>query len=74
MDHNAKDGSPKLVKECNLPLTGQAVVDLIITELGVFTVTPRGLTLIEIAPDVVEAEIRDRTEAEFTTMLAQQAA
>ncbi|MBV6631673.1 MAG: CoA transferase subunit B [Alphaproteobacteria bacterium] len=66
MDHNAKDGSAKLLKECDLPLTGQGVVDLIITDLGVFTIDEKGLTLIEIAPDVTVDEIRTRTEAEFT--------
>ncbi|MEM6902397.1 MAG: CoA transferase subunit B [Pseudomonadota bacterium] len=66
MDHNAKDGSAKLLKECDLPLTGQGVVDLIITDLGVFTVDEKGLTLIEIAPEVTVDEIRSKTEAEFT--------
>lgn len=65
MDHNAKDGSAKLLKECDLPLTGQGVVDLIITDLGVFTIDEKGLTLIEIAPDITVDEIRTRTEAEF---------
>jgi 3-oxoacid CoA-transferase subunit B len=70
MDHNAKDGSAKLVKQCDLPLTGTQVVDMIITELGVFTVDERGLTLIEIAPDVTEAEIAERTDAEYKTKLS----
>ncbi len=63
MDHNAKDGSAKLVKECTLPLTGKKVVHMVITDLGVFTIDPQGLTLIEIAPGVSETDIRARTEA-----------
>jgi 3-oxoacid CoA-transferase B subunit len=74
MDHNAKDGAAKLVKECDLPLTGKGVVDLIITELGVFRVENERLSLIELAPDVQEADIRARTEAEFAVTLYQSAA
>ena len=74
MDHNAKDGAAKLVKECDLPLTGKAVVNLIITELGVFRIENGKLTLIEIAPEVQEAEIRARTDAEFVTALYQRVA
>lgn len=63
MGHNAKDGTPKIVKECSLPLTGTACVDRIITDLGVLDVTPDGLVLVETAPGVSEQQIRDRTEA-----------
>lgn len=63
MEHNAKDGSAKLVKECSLPLTGVAVVDMVITELGVFTFTPDGLRVSELAPDIALDEVRSRTEA-----------
>jgi 3-oxoacid CoA-transferase subunit B len=63
MGHTAKDGTPKIVKECSLPLTGAACVDRIITDLGVLDVTPNGLVLAETAPGVSEQEIRDRTEA-----------
>ncbi|MCF6471114.1 CoA transferase subunit B [Nonomuraea sp. MG754425] len=64
MDHNAKDGSPKIVKECALPLTGKKCVHRIVTDLGVFDVTERGLALVERAPDVSLEQVRDRTDAE----------
>jgi 3-oxoacid CoA-transferase subunit B len=67
MEHTEKSGAPKLVKACTLPLTGQRVVDLVITELGVFDVS-RGksqLSLIELAPDVSLDEVKAKTEAEF---------
>ena len=66
MEHNAKDGSAKLVKSCNLPLTGKGVVDLVITDLGVFEIGPKGLRLLEKAPDISVDEIKKRTEAPFT--------
>ena len=53
------------LKQCNLPLTGAGVVNLIITDLGVFEVARPGLTLIDIAPDVTIDEIRSKTEASF---------
>ena len=74
MEHNAKDGSAKLVKECNLPMTGIGVVDLIITDLGVFEITASGMQLIELADGVTVEEITAKTEAAFTVALAKKAA
>jgi 3-oxoacid CoA-transferase subunit B len=66
MEHSAK-GESKLLHRCTLPLTGAAVVDMVITDLGVFTLdrSGTGLTLIELAPDVTLDEIKSKTEASF---------
>jgi 3-oxoacid CoA-transferase subunit B len=67
MDHNEKTGAPKFKKSCSLPLTGTGVVDLLITELGVFEIDRRGsgAKLVEIAPGVTLDEIKAKTEAHF---------
>ena len=71
MEHSAKakDGSvdPKLLHKCNLPLTGAGVVDMVITDLGVFTIDRKGggMTLVELAPDVTLDEIRQKTQATY---------
>ena len=62
MEHLAKDGSYKIVNQCSLPYTGRGVVNRIITDLGVIDITATGLHLIELAPDVTEAEIQEKTE------------
>src|SRR5499426_2212558 len=67
MEHSAKT-EPKLLKRCNLPLTGAGVVDMVITDLGVFTIDKKGkggMTLIELAPGVSLDEIRAKTEANY---------
>ena len=63
MDHANKAGESKLLKKCSLPLTGQGVVDRIITNLGVFDVVEGGLKVIELAPKVTMEEVRNKTEA-----------
>jgi len=62
-DHVAKDGTPKIVQECTLPLTGQQVVDRIITDRAVIDITPHGLHLIEVAPGHTTDEITATTGA-----------
>lgn len=62
MEHATKQGAPKILKKCTLPITGLRVVDLIITEMAVIRVTPEGLVLEEIAPDVTVDEVQRATE------------
>jgi 3-oxoacid CoA-transferase subunit B len=62
MEHVAKDGTYKIVSQCTLPHTGKGVVQRIITDLCVLDITPAGLKLVELAPDVTIGEVRDKTE------------
>ena len=71
MEHSAKDG-PKLLHKCNLPLTGSHVVDLVITDLGVFAIDKHGkggMMLIELADGVTEGEVKAKTEANYKAAL-----
>ncbi|MBH9538646.1 3-oxoacid CoA-transferase subunit B [Novosphingopyxis sp. YJ-S2-01] len=70
MDHNAKDGSPKFIPECTLPLTGTNVVDMIITNLAVFQRPDHDspFQLIELAPGVTAEEVAEKTTARYTPM------
>jgi len=67
MEHCAKDGSPKILKECNLPLTGTQCIDMIITDFCVLEMDDekRRFRLTELAPDVTVEEVREKTEAEI---------
>jgi 3-oxoacid CoA-transferase subunit B len=72
MEHTSKEGAPKLLKHCELPLTGVNVVDLVITDLGVFEIDKHGtgpMRLIEIADGVTLEEITAKTQAAFVSAL-----
>src|SRR2546425_8544613 len=70
MEHTSKDGSPKILKQCTLPITGKGVVNLIITDLAVFEVKPGGgLVLTELHPGVTVDDIRAKTGAPFNVAL-----
>jgi 3-oxoacid CoA-transferase subunit B len=66
MEHTTRDGGHKILKRCTLPLTGLKVVNMIVTELAVIDVTPRGLLLREIAVDTTIEQVRAATEADLT--------
>jgi 3-oxoacid CoA-transferase subunit B len=73
MEHCARGDEPKLLEACNLPLTGRRVVDMVITDLGVFSIDKKGdggMTLVECARGVTEAEIRAKTGADFRLAVA----
>lgn len=72
MEHNAKDGSPKFIPECTLPLTGKNVVDMIITDLAVFQRPDHDspFRLIELAPGVTQDEVAAKTTAAYEVALA----
>ncbi|WP_430333769.1 CoA transferase subunit B [Rhodococcus sp. ACT016] len=72
MEHTDRDGGAKIVEQCSLPLTGKAVVQRIITNLGVIDVTDGGLVLRELAPDVTVEEITAATGAELVVDLEEQ--
>ena len=72
MEHNDKSGGAKFVHRCSLPLTGTGVVDMLITDIAVFTIDRKGggAKLIELAPGITAQEVRSRTEADYVEALA----
>jgi len=65
MEHTTREGAPKILTECTLPLTGLKVVDTIVTELGYIRVTAAGLLLEEIAPGISPEQVQKATEAKL---------
>ena len=66
MEHCTKKGESKILRQCTLPLTGRQVVDVLVTELAVFSWGAEGMVLQELAPEVTVAELREKTMAEFS--------
>jgi 3-oxoacid CoA-transferase subunit B len=66
MEHTTKDGAPKILKKCTLPLTGVKVVNTIVTEMAYINVTPQGLVLEEIAPGLKPEDVQKATEAHLS--------
>jgi len=66
MEHTTREGAPKILRKCTLPLTGLKVVDTIVTEMAYIKVTPAGLVLEEIAPDLSPEDVQKATEAKLT--------
>jgi 3-oxoacid CoA-transferase B subunit len=69
MTHTSRDGAPKIVRECTLPLTTPRPVNWVVTELATFRVEQEGLVLTELAPGITEQELEQRTEARYSTAL-----
>src|SRR5437660_3347007 len=65
MEHTTKEGAPKILKKCTLPLTGVKVVDTIVTEMAYIRVTPKGLLLEEVAPGLTAEDVQRATEAKL---------
>src|SRR5215468_3798556 len=66
MEHTTKEGKPKILKKCTLPLTGMRVVNTIVTEMALINVTPKGLVLEEVAPGLTAEDVQKATEARLT--------
>jgi len=65
MEHTTRDGQPKILKKCTLPLTGVGVVNTIVTEMACIEVTPAGLVLAEVAPGLTAEDVQKATEAKL---------